>query len=452
MRVTVSSIGFCQSIHNIFMEGDRMRFSCRWGLYFLVLLTGSSAIADDWPQWGGPQRDLVWREEGIVETFSTDGILPRKWSTPIAAGYSGPAVADGRVFITDRIQESETERVHCLDAETGDILWTHSYRVRYTISYPAGPRATPTVDGDRVYTVGAEGNLFCLKIADGTVIWSKEFKRDFGTKMPTWGMAGAPLVDGEQLFVLVGGKNNALLVSFDKRTGEELWRSLDDPGVGYSPPLKMTFGGKDQIVLWHPSAISSVDPATGEQLWSVPFRVRYGLTAPNPRRQGNRLFVSAFYDGPMMLEVAADGLSAKTLWKGKSDSELNPDGIHAIICTPVLTPTHIYGISSYGQLVCQEAETGKVLWESRAATGDDRWWNAFLIPHEDRYFIANEQGDLIIAGLSPEGYTEISRAKLIEPTRKVRRRMTIWSHPAFAMRSVFARNDKEIIRVDLSAE
>lgn len=429
-----------------------MRFFCRWRLCFLVLLTSSTACADNWPQWGGPQRDLVWREAGIVEKFSTDGMLPRKWSTPIAAGYSGPAVADGKVFITDRIQETETERVHCLSAETGDILWTHSYRVRYTINYPAGPRATPTVDDERVYTVGAEGNLFCLKVTDGTVIWSKEFKRDFGTNMPTWGMAGAPLVDGEQLIVLVGGKNNALLVSFDKRTGEELWRSLEDPGVGYSPPLKMNFGGKDQIVLWHPSAISSVDPGTGTELWSVPFQVKYGLTAPNPRRQGNRLFVSAFYDGPMMLEVAGDGLSAKTLWKGKSDSELNPDGIHAIICTPVFTPTHIYGVSSFGQLVCQEAETGKVLWESRAATGDDRWWNAFLIPHEDRYFIANEQGDLIIADLSPAGYREFSRAKLIEPTRKVRRRMTIWSHPAFAMQSVFARNDKELIRVDLRAE
>jgi outer membrane protein assembly factor BamB len=213
----------------------------------------------------------------------------------------------------------------------------------------------------------------------------------------------------------------------------------------------MTFGGKEQIILWHQSAISSVDPATGEKLWSVPFDVKYALTAPNPRQQGNRLFVSAFYDGPLMLEVANDGLSAKTLWKGKSDSEQRPDGIHAIMCTPVFTPTHIYGVSSYGQLVCQEAQTGKVLWETREATGEDRWWNAFIIPHEDRYFIHNEQGELIIADLSPEGYKEISRAKLIEPTRQVRRRLTIWSHPAFGIKSVFARNDKELIRVDLSA-
>ncbi|HSG71908.1 MAG TPA: PQQ-binding-like beta-propeller repeat protein, partial [Planctomycetaceae bacterium] len=392
-----------------------MRSIFRRGLICLSLLSATFARADDWPQWGGPQRDLVWRETGIVKEFATREMLPRKWSTPIAAGYAGPAVADGKVFVTDRIGETETERVHCLDAETGKILWTHSYRVRYTIDYPFGPRATPTIDGDRVYTIGAQGNLFCLNVADGSVIWSKEFERDFGTTLPAWGMAGAPLVDGEQLIALVGGEKNSLLVSFDKRTGKELWRSLDDPQVGYAPPLKMTFGGKAQIVLWHQSAISSVDPETGEKLWSVPFDVKYALTAPNPRQQGNRLFVSAFYDGPLMLEVANDGLSAKTLWKGKSDSELQPDGIHAIICTPVFTPTHIYGVSSYGQLVCQDAQTGKVLWETREATGEDRWWNAFIIPHEDRYFIHNEQGELIIADLSPEGYKEISRAKLIEP-------------------------------------
>jgi outer membrane protein assembly factor BamB len=428
-----------------------MRSNFCQGLIGLVVLSASFAQADDWPQWGGPQRDLVWRETGIVKEFPTDERLPRKWSVPIAAGYAGPAVADGKVFVTDRIGETETERVHCLDAETGEILWTHSYRVRYTINYPAGPRATPTIDGDRVYTIGAQGNLFCLNVADGKVLWSKQFEQDFGTTLPAWGMAGAPLIEGDQLIALVGGANNALLVSFDKMTGKELWRSLDDPQVGYAPPLKMNFGGKDQIVLWHQSAISSVDPATGEKLWSVPFDVKYALTAPNPRQQGNRLFVSAFYDGPLMLEVASDGRSASTLWKGKSDSELQPDGIHAIMCTPVFTPTHLYGVSSYGQLVCQDAQTGKVLWETREATGEDRWWNAFLIPHEDRYFIHNEQGELIIADLSPEGYREISRARLIEPTRQVRRRMTIWSHPAFAMQSVFARNDQEVIRVDLSA-
>ena len=153
-----------------------------------------------------------------------------------------------------------------------------------------------------------------------------------------------------------------------------------------------------------------------------------------------------------MLEVGEDGKSAKILWQGHSDSEVKTDGLHSIIPTPVFDGNYIYGVCSYGQLRCLDAKSGKRVWETYAATGKGRWWNAFLIPHEDKYFVHNEQGDLIIARLSPKGYEEISRATLVEPTREVLRRMTIWSHPAFAMKSVFARNDKEIVRVSLAAD
>ncbi|MCH8830151.1 MAG: pyrrolo-quinoline quinone, partial [Planctomycetes bacterium] len=182
------------------------------------------------------------------------------------------------------------------------------------------------------------------------------------------------------------------------------------------------------------------------------FRVKAGLTIPTPRKVGNRLFVTAFYDGPMMIEVAPDGKTAQVAWKGKSNSEIQTDGLHCLIPTPWMDETHIYGVCSYGQLRCLDAKTGKRIWETFAATGRGRWWTAFIVPHEDRFFIHNEQGDLIIAKLSPQGYEEISRGKLLQPTRKVRRRLTIWSHPAFAMKSVFARNDKEIIRVSLAAK
>jgi outer membrane protein assembly factor BamB len=167
---------------------------------------------------------------------------------------------------------------------------------------------------------------------------------------------------------------------------------------------------------------------------------------------GNRLFVTAFYNGPLMIEVGPEGKSAKVIWKGKSNSEERTDGLHSIMPTPWVTETHIYGICSYGQLRCLDAKTGQRLWETRAATGQGRWWNAFLIPHENHFFIHNEQGDLIIADLTPAGYKELSRAKLVEPTRKVMERMTVWSHPAFAMQSVFARNDNEIVRVNLAAK
>lgn len=415
------------------------------------LAVSQMAFAEDWPQWGGPQRDIVWRETGIIDKFPTDGLLPRVWSTPIGDGYSGPAVADGRVYITDLDRESRQERVLCLDAETGDVLWTHAYPVVYRISYPAGPRATPVIDNGLVYTIGAMGHMFCFDARTGDVKWQKNFIEDFDTPIPMWGMAASPLVDGNQLITLVGGKD-ALIVSFDKTTGAELWRALDDPEVGYCPPVIYTFGEHRQFIIWHPRAVSSLDPATGKLNWEETFRIQAGLTVPMPRQLGNRLFVTSFYNGSRMYEVGDDGKSAKIVWKGNSNSEIQTDGLHSIMPTPVVTDTHIYGVCSFGQLRCLDTKTGKRVWETFAATGNDRWWNAFIIPHEGRYFLHNEQGDLIIAKLTPQGYEEISRAKLVEPTRPVRRRMTIWSHPAFAMKSVFARNDKEIVRVNLAKE
>ena len=415
----------------------------------LLAVCSGTAIADDWPQWGGPKRDIVWRESGIVKEFETDGLLPRKWSTPIAGGYSGPAVADGRVYITDRERDKRNERVLCLDAETGNVIWKHEHAVKYTVSYDAGPRATPVVHDGLVYTIGAMGDMFCFSADKGDIVWEKQFTEDFGTKMPIWGMAASPLIDGDQLITLVGGQD-ALIVSFDRKTGEEKWRALNDPMVGYAPPVIYEFEGTRQLIIWHPQAVTALNPDNGKQIWTVPFPVKAGLTIPMPRQAGNKLFVTAFYNGPMMLDVTAT--SATVAWKGSSNNEIKTDGLHSIMPTPVVNGSNIFGVCSYGQLRGLETQTGKRLWETLKATGEGRWWNAFIIPHEDRYFLHNEQGDLIIANLTSEGYEEVSRAKLVEPTRRVNRRMTIWSHPAFAMQSVFARNDKEIVRVDLSAK
>lgn len=423
------------------------------GLLFIAAKPQATR-GDDWAQWGGPNRDLVWREKGIVEKFPTSGLLPRVWTTPLGEGYTGPAVANGKVYVTDFVREVANrgqERVLCLDAQSGAVLWKHEYPANYTVSYPFGPRATPLIDEGRVYTIGAMGNMFCFDAQTGAMYWEKSFVKDYGTDLPTWGMAACPLVDGNQLITLVGGANGGTVISFDKVTGKEIWRAIDDPLVGYCPPVIFTFGNVRQLIIWHPEAITSLEPQTGKKYWSVPFFLgKQSLAIPTPRQFENKLFVTSFYDGPLMLEVAADGMSAKVLWKAPARNEINTTHLNAIMCTPWLTKTHIYGVCSYGQLRCLEAETGHRVWETREATGNARWWNAFLIPHEDRFFIHNEQGDLIIAKLSPAGYEELSRAKLIEPTRDVNRRLTIWSHPAFAMQSVFARNDKEIVRVNLA--
>lgn len=440
----------------------------RWrGLSVIVLaLAAAAARADDWPQWRGPRRDGVWREEGIVASLPKE--LSFKWRTPIGAGYSGPAVADGRVYVTDRIlgdgqanplnpfsreAVGGQERVLCLDAASGAVVWKHEYPCQYTISYPAGPRATPTVHEGKVYMVGAMGDFFCFDAKTGKILWSKDYRKDFGTEINIWGMSSAPLVDGKNVILLTGGSEQRNVVALDKETGAMVWHALEATDPGYAPPMIFEAGGVRQLVIWDPVGLHSLDPATGKVHWEQEFPLKAGLSIPTPIFDPARslLFVTAFYDGPLMMKLDTAGPTASLLWKGKSQSEIKTDGLHAIMATPFFQGDHLYGVCSYGQLRCLEEETGKRVWETFEATGEGRWWNAFLVPHQDRVFIANEQGDLIIARLTPEGYKEDSRAFLIEPTNRAMRRKIVWSHPAFANRAVYARNDKEIVCADLAA-
>jgi outer membrane protein assembly factor BamB len=424
-------------------------------LVIVVSFVVPASRAEDWPQWGGPQRDIVWRDSGIVETLPAvdpaTGMLPRVWTAKVGAGYAGPAVADGRVFVTDRLADDNIERVLCFDAENGEELWKYEYEAPYSISYPLGPRATPTVDGNHVYVLGAVGHLFCFNAASGDLIWQKHLPTDFDTEVPVWGMAAAPLVDGNQLIVLAGGKPERMVVSLDKNTGEEIWSALEGKEPGYCPPVILEFGGERQLIIWHPAAVVGLDPKNGTKLWEVPFPVEAGLSIPMPRKIGDRLFITSFYNGPLMIDLGADGRTPNVLWRtAPNNREIKNDSLHAIMCTPIVTEDFIYGVGSYGELRCLETKTGRMVWETREPTGPERWCNAFLIPLGDCVVLCNEHGEIIFARLSGEGYKELSRAKLIEPTAPIQRRMTVWSHPAFAMGSVFARNDGELIRVNLA--
>jgi outer membrane protein assembly factor BamB len=437
-----------------------------WAL-LIGLVTASGALADDWPQWLGPKRDGVWRETGILKKFPPEGLKPR-WRVPVAEGYSGPAVANGIVYITDwvrdrgvvppkspfdKARQAGTERVLAIDEATGKILWKHEYPAAYTISYAAGPRCTPVVDAGKVYTLGSMGDLICFEAKTGKVLWQRDFVEEFQAPVPLWGFAAHPLIDGDQIICLVGGEGSVVM-SLDKNTGQERWRALNASEIGYCPPMIFTVGRTRQLIIWHPDAIVGLDPATGKQFWSQEFKIRAGLSIPTPRlTPDNRLFVSSFYNGSMMLQLS-DPPAAKLLWRGKKMSEMprNTDGLHSIMTTPFIIGDYIYGICSYGQLRCLKADTGERVWEDLRATGGKlaRWGHAFLIEQGGRFFLFNEHGELIIAKLTPKGYEEIDRTRLIEPTNVLAGRDVVWMHPAFANRTIFARNDRELIAVSLA--
>ncbi|MBI4623051.1 MAG: PQQ-binding-like beta-propeller repeat protein [Verrucomicrobia bacterium] len=428
-----------------------------------------TAQGSDWPQWLGPRGDSIWRDAGIVETFPAGG-PPVRWRAAIGAGYSGPVVAGGRVFLTDRpdsklagkqgkaldrTADPGRERVVCLNEADGSLLWRYEYECPYNISYAAGPRASPAVAGNRVYTLGAEGNLHCLDTATGRVVWARDFKKDYGAATQLWGHAASPLVDGDRLICLVGGEGHTV-VAFDRETGAERWRALPAKEPGYSAPLICEAGGRRQLIVWDTEAVNGLDPETGRVYWSEPFKTKLGHAIATARKSGDLLFVSGFFDGSLMLRLDAREPKATVAWKIRGPSETKPEGLHSLMTTPFLEGGYIYGVCGYGQLRCLNLETGERVWETLAATTADnkpaRWTSAFLVKHEDRFFLLNEKGDLIIARLSPAGYAEISRTHLLEPTNVAGGRGVLWSHPAYANGSIYARNDREIIAADLRAK
>jgi outer membrane protein assembly factor BamB len=294
-----------------------------------------------------------------------------------------------------------------------------------------------------------------LETATGKVVWSKNFMKEYDASAQVWGFCGHPLLDGDKLICLVGGQGS-IAVAFNKDTGKELWRALSGQEQGYCPPTLIEAGGKRQLIIWDPQAVNSLDPETGKVYWTQRFQLKAGLSIPTPRQAGDLLFVTSFYNGPMMLKLDSSKPAATIAWKGKSNSEQSrlTDGLHSIMPTPVIKDGYIYGVCSYGQLRCLKADTGERLWETFQATGGQevRWGNAFLIPQGDRYFIFNEKGDLIIARLSPKGYEEIDKAHIVDPTNSMANRPVVWVHPAFANRCMYVRNDKEIVCVSLAAE
>jgi outer membrane protein assembly factor BamB len=426
----------------------------------VVLSFAAGAVAEDWPQWMGTHRDGRWNEEGILREFPTGG--PKfAWKVPVGLGYSGPAVADGKVFLTDYLRKTGEvkndpgtrnvldgqERVRCFDATSGKLVWEHAYDAPYSISYPSGPRCTPTVDGDRVYALGAEGKLTCLKAADGKVLWSKDFQKDYGVTTPIWGFSGHSLVDGDQLICVVGAKNG-LLVSFDKKTGEEKWKALDASEPGYSSPAMITAGGVRQLIIWTPDEIAALDPATGKVYWTKPLKPDFAMSIMAPQKSGDFLFASGIGNVGAMFKLDADKPGASEVWRGT-----NKTALYCANATPLIVDGVIYGCDcNTSQFRAVELATGKRLWDTFAPTTNDRrsrHGTAFVVKNGDHYFLMSETGDLIVAKLSAEKYEEISRAHIIEPTGDAFGRAVVWSHPAFANGHIFARNDKELVAVDL---
>jgi outer membrane protein assembly factor BamB len=426
----------------------------------LALTPTLSLVADDWPHWMGPTRDNVWRESGILEKFPAGG--PKVvWRVPVAGGYSGPAVAAGKLYVSDfaagdipedgnfgRKPTAGNESFLAFDAATGKQLWKHSFPVTYAISYPAGPRCTPVVDGKKVYFLGAEGHLLCCDADTGSVVWQKELKAEYKTKSALWGYAAHPLIDGKKLITLAGG-DGSHVVALDKDTGKEIWKSQSQPEQGYTPPSIVETNGVRQLLVAGPTALRSLDPETGERLWTTPYDASNGSIIMTPVRVGEYLFVGGYNNKNLLVKMPAGKTDAvEVVWKNKPKAGLSPVNVQ-----PFAEGNLIYGIDSDGKLYAVEVPSGKRVWDSDAPLKEGvslGSGTAFLVKNGDRFVLFNELGEIVLCKISPAGYEEIDRAKVIEPTGAAFGRRVVWCQPAFAGKRMYVRNDKELICVDLA--
>lgn len=428
----------------------------------IALYSTLNLSAEDWPEWRGVDRNAVWNEDGIVEALPASG-LKVKWRAEISGGYSGPAVVGDRVYVTDYVRKSGDprngpgtinqlqgqERVLCLDAATGEIVWQHEYDCPYRISYPAGPRTTPTVDGDRVYTYGAEGHLFCFNRATGEVLWSKQIRDTYKAKTPIWGFSSHPLVDGDKIYCVVGG-TDSVIVALDKVSGEEEWTALSASEPGYAPPSIIEAAQMRQLIIWDADKLNSLNPETGEVYWSTPLKPQYGMSIMAPQKSGDYLFASGIGDVVAVYKLGQDQPSAELVWRGD-----NRSAVYCANSTPIISESTVYGNDCRsGALIAVDLETGKRLWTDFAATTGGRPANhgtAFIVRNHDKYFLFNEAGDLISAKMTRDGYEETGRVHLIEATNNAFGSSVVWTHPAFADGHCYVRNDEEIVCVSLKA-
>ena len=411
----------------------------------LALLSPLVALADDWPQWRGLNRDAVWSETRLCQSFPSNRLTPR-WRAPVGYGFSSPIVAKGRVWVTDSQLDKPKarERVLCFDETTGRPLWTYSHEVTFpewafTPGQEKGPNSTPIFFDGKVYVLGCLGHLFCFEARTGKVIWKRDLAQEYGFE-PLQTTGASPLIEGKLLILLLGGK--PCVLALDRNTGKEAWRALNE-SAAHSSPIVIKSGGARQLIVWTQQSVSGLELKTGKVFWREQLPTLSDYIIATPVFSGGRLLLSG-----LMLEVGKQKPAAAVLWP---EARSPARRILSNTSTPLLQGDCVFSARSSGELICLEAATGKQLWETNTVTDMKGGASIHLTANGDSALLFNNRGELIRARLTAQGYRELGRAALLEPTYPFGGRNVAWAAPAYANRHIFARSEKELVCGSLAA-
>ncbi len=418
-----------------------MRTRLQWLTAFLpaLLLPGVLAAPAprestrfDWPQWRGPDRTDVSRETGLLKDWPANGPKLLWTSEDAGAGYSGPAIV-GERYLTMGADEKQ-EFVLCLDVHTGKRLWRSDYGARYKNGYGDGPRGTPTVDGEFLYAVGGDGDLVCLKLADGTRVWEKSLTKDLGGGRPVWGYTESPLVDGDKVLVTPGGAKGTV-AALDKKTGNVIWRSKGfTDGAQYGSLMIGNGGGVKQYVQMTAASVAGVAADDGRLLWQF---ARKGPVAavPSVIIKDDFVFATSGYGaGCNLIKLTRDGdkITPSEVYANK-DMTNHHGGV-------VLVGDYLYGYSDRGGWVCMDFQTGKVAWKEnkKLAKGSLTSADGML------YLYSEKDGTCVLIESSPAGWKEHGRFKIPQESkaRPPQGGPNIRTHPVVANGRLYLRDQE----------
>ncbi len=425
----------------IFITGQPLHASkAEWRAYypamrilFLICLALSETAASDWPRWRGPTGDGRWNPHGVPLDLARHE-PGRLWSAETGGGFSGVTVAAGRVCLMDRPKTpAGTERVLCFSADTGALLWGHAWEADYgSMEYASGPRASVTLREGRAYALGATGVACCLDAATGAVIWQVDTVASHGAKIPTWGFAASPVLDGPRVLLHVGAQPDGSVLALDRETGALVWRGGPDR-AGYCTPEIITHQGARQLIIWGPEMVQSLNPDTGATLWTWPYKITYGVSIAQPWYHDGILVVSGYWHGTRALKLGGQAGAVSLLWENEKD-------MCGLMSAPLFKDGVLYLLDKNKGLQAIEHATGRLLWsDANTLTPKDRnpqMSLAWLKESESLAALLNANGELVYARLGPEGIDELARHQIIGKT---------WAHPAFAGNRVYARSDTELV-------
>jgi outer membrane protein assembly factor BamB len=389
------------------------------------------ATASDWPQFLGPARNGTCVDSELALEWPKEGPVTL-WQKNVGEGFSGPVVVRGKLILFHQL--NDTEIVECLNAESGTSVWSFDYPTTYKDDYGRGdgPRATPAVQGGRVYTFGAEGALHCLDLETGKKIWSLKTKDQFKAGKGFFGMVCSPLVEGNALLINVGGKDGAGIVAFDKSTGQVLWKASDDE-ASYSSPVVATLHGRRVAIFFTRNFLTALDPASGKVFFEFPWRpqIQTSVSVATPLVIDDLIFISASYGaGAALLRFKESG--PEKIWSGD-------DILSNHYATSVHHNGFLYGFDGRQEqgcrLRCVELNTGKVRWS------EDGFGAGTLMLVKNELLILTEKGELIRAAATPSGFKPIARAQILP--------FSVRAYPALASGLFYARSKNKLVCLDL---